>query len=160
VGEVVFTFFGAEFGDQFSNLAAKGWNGSLSGLAQQRLEFAERLLDRIEIGRVFWHDVYTELLARITAIGGMLYITLTPLRGMSEIFLRYRKQFSPDRTFIQFGIEDTPRPMATSSPRIAPASSPVIPSMNAKSDQRANRCSVRARLIRHPKATSSRTLTR
>jgi hypothetical protein len=138
VGEVVFTFFGAEFGDQFSNLAAKGWNGSLSGLAQQRLE----------------------LLARITAIGGMLYITLTPLRGMSEIFLRYRKQFSPDRTFIQFGIEDTPRPMATSSPRIAPASSPVIPSMNAKSDQRANRCSVRARLIRHPKATSSRTLTR
>ncbi len=52
--EVVFTFFGAEFGDQFANLAAKGWNGSLSGLAQQRLQFAERLLDRIEIGRVFW----------------------------------------------------------------------------------------------------------
>ncbi len=54
VGEVVFAFSGAEFGDQFSNSATKSWNSSFGGLAQKRLQFAERLLDRIEIGRVFW----------------------------------------------------------------------------------------------------------
>lgn len=54
------------------------------------------------------YEVYTELLARITATGGMLLITFTPLKGMSEISIRYREQFSPDRTFIQMGIDDIP----------------------------------------------------
>jgi phage terminase large subunit-like protein len=52
--------------------------------------------------------VYGELLARTTATGGMLMITFTPLKGMSEISARYRNEFSPDRTFIQFGIDDVP----------------------------------------------------
>jgi Terminase RNaseH-like domain len=30
------------------------------------------------------------------------------LRGMSEISARYRNEFSPDRTFVQMGIEDVP----------------------------------------------------
>jgi hypothetical protein len=38
----------------------------------------------------------------------MLLITFTPLRGMSEISARYRTEFSPDRTFVQFGIDDIP----------------------------------------------------
>ena len=54
VVEVVFAFSGAEFGNQLSNSATKSWNSSFGGLAQKRLQFAERLLDRIEIGRVFW----------------------------------------------------------------------------------------------------------
>ena len=36
----------------------------------------------------------------------MLMITFTPLKGMSEISARYRNEFSPDRTFVQFGIDD------------------------------------------------------
>jgi phage terminase large subunit-like protein len=54
------------------------------------------------------YEVYSECLARVTATGGMLMITFTPLRGMSEISIRYREQFSPDRTFVQMGIDDIP----------------------------------------------------
>jgi phage terminase large subunit-like protein len=54
------------------------------------------------------YEVYAELLARITAIGGMLMIGFTPLRRLSEISIRYREQFSPDRTFVQMGIDDIP----------------------------------------------------
>jgi phage terminase large subunit-like protein len=54
------------------------------------------------------HAVYSECLARVSATGGMLLITFTPLRGMSEISARYRNEFSPDRTFVQFGIDDVP----------------------------------------------------
>jgi phage terminase large subunit-like protein len=54
------------------------------------------------------YDVYAECLARITATGGMLMITFTPLKGMSEISARFRNEFSPDRTYIQFGIDDVP----------------------------------------------------
>ena len=54
------------------------------------------------------YDVYSELLARVSATGGMLLITFTPLRGMSEISARYRNEFSPDRTYVQFGIDDVP----------------------------------------------------
>jgi phage terminase large subunit-like protein len=54
------------------------------------------------------YEVYSELLARITATGGMLMITFTPLRGMSDISVRYREQFSSDRTFVQMGISDVP----------------------------------------------------
>jgi phage terminase large subunit-like protein len=54
------------------------------------------------------YAVYSECLSRISATGGMLMITFTPLRGMSEISARYRNEFSPDRTFVQFGIDDVP----------------------------------------------------
>ena len=54
------------------------------------------------------YAVYSECLARVGATGGMLMITFTPLKGMSEISIRYRQEFSPDRTFVQFGIDDVP----------------------------------------------------
>jgi phage terminase large subunit-like protein len=54
------------------------------------------------------YAVYSECLARISATGGMLMITFTPLKGMSEISARYRNEFSPDRTYVQFGIDDVP----------------------------------------------------
>ena len=53
-------------------------------------------------------EVYTECLARITATNGCLIITFTPLLGMSSISIRYRQEFSPDRTFVQMGIDDIP----------------------------------------------------
>ena len=53
-------------------------------------------------------EVYSELLARISATGGMLMITFTPLRGMTGISTRFREEFSPDRTYVQMGIDDVP----------------------------------------------------
>jgi phage terminase large subunit-like protein len=52
--------------------------------------------------------VYAECLARVSATGGFVMITFTPLRGMTEISARYRNTFSPDRTYVQFGIDDVP----------------------------------------------------
>jgi phage terminase large subunit-like protein len=54
------------------------------------------------------YAVYSECLARMSATGGFLTITFTPLRGMSQISARYRNEFSADRTFVQFGIDDVP----------------------------------------------------
>src|SRR5271169_6178232 len=51
--EVVCALSGAERGNQFADPAAEMRNGSLGGLAQQRLQFAECLLDRIEVRRIF-----------------------------------------------------------------------------------------------------------
>ena len=53
MGEVVCAFSGAESSNQFPDSAAEAGNGSLSSLAQKRFQFAEGLLDWIEIGRVF-----------------------------------------------------------------------------------------------------------
>jgi phage terminase large subunit-like protein len=53
-------------------------------------------------------EVYSECLARISATGGCLIVTFTPLRGMSGISIRYRQEHSPDRTFVQMGIDDVP----------------------------------------------------
>ena len=35
-------------------------------------------------------------------------ITFTPLRGMTGISTRFREEFSPDRTYVQMGIDDVP----------------------------------------------------
>ena len=53
-------------------------------------------------------EVYSECLARVTATGGMLMMTFTPLKGMTGVSARYREEHSPDRTFVQMGIDDVP----------------------------------------------------
>jgi phage terminase large subunit-like protein len=54
------------------------------------------------------YGVYSECLTRVSGTGGMVLITFTPLRGMSEISARYRNEFDPSRTFVQMGIDDVP----------------------------------------------------
>lgn len=51
-------------------------------------------------------DVYTEMLTRVTATGGMVYITFTPLKGRSDVVIRYMDEASPDRDFVTMVIED------------------------------------------------------
>jgi hypothetical protein len=51
-GEVFFAFVWAEGGQAFSDPGSKALDGSLSGLAQEGLEFGEGVLDRIEVGTV------------------------------------------------------------------------------------------------------------
>jgi phage terminase large subunit-like protein len=52
--------------------------------------------------------VYSECLARISGTGGGLVITFTPLLGMSSVSTRFREEKLPDRTFVQYGIDDIP----------------------------------------------------
>lgn len=51
-------------------------------------------------------DIYSEGLARITARRGMVWMTFTPLLGMSNVVSRYIQEKSPDRHVTQMTIAD------------------------------------------------------
>lgn len=52
-------------------------------------------------------DVYAEILARITATGGIIFLTMTPLLGMSEVVsMFYPEPNTPYRGLVQMDIED------------------------------------------------------
>lgn len=60
--EVVGTFFGAETWQERADDPLETWDGSFGRLAYQRLEFAERQFDRIEVGRIFGQIAQARLL--------------------------------------------------------------------------------------------------
>jgi phage terminase large subunit-like protein len=51
-------------------------------------------------------DIYTEALTRTNATKGFLYMTFTPLKGMSEVVRKFLHEKSPDRADINMTIED------------------------------------------------------
>jgi phage terminase large subunit-like protein len=59
-----------------------------------------------------WYDeepdeeIYLEGLARITATNGLVFVTFTPLEGMSKVVLRFLNEKSPDRGVVTMTIED------------------------------------------------------
>ncbi|MET0087972.1 MAG: terminase family protein, partial [Sedimenticola sp.] len=63
-------------------------------------------LDFIHVDEEPQGNIYTELLARISARKGILYATFTPLLGMSEVVQRFLSSSSDDRAYVQAGIAD------------------------------------------------------
>lgn len=51
-------------------------------------------------------DIYTEALSRTNATGGCVYLTFTPLLGVSDVVMRFLKEQSPDRHDTVMTIED------------------------------------------------------
>ena len=51
-------------------------------------------------------DVYTEALSRTNATGGMVYVTFTPLLGVSEVVRRFIRELHPDRSDTVMTIDD------------------------------------------------------
>lgn len=51
-------------------------------------------------------EIYQEMLARITATNGIIYMTFTPLKGRSAVVIRFMDEASPDRAVINMQIED------------------------------------------------------
>ena len=51
-------------------------------------------------------DIYTEGLTRTNATGGIVYLTFTPLLGMSNVIRRFLTEKSPDRAVITMTIHD------------------------------------------------------
>lgn len=51
-------------------------------------------------------DIYTEGLTRTNATGGMVYMTFTPLLGMSDVVMRFLQEDNPDRIVISMTIDD------------------------------------------------------
>jgi phage terminase large subunit-like protein len=51
-------------------------------------------------------DIYTEALSRTNATKGMVYVTFTPLLGVSDVVMRFIKEAHPDRADIVMTIDD------------------------------------------------------
>lgn len=51
-------------------------------------------------------DIYTEALSRTNATGGLVFLTFTPLLGVSDVVMRFIKERSPDRADIVMTIDD------------------------------------------------------
>ncbi len=51
-------------------------------------------------------DIYAEFLTRTAATGGMLWLTFTPLKGMSGVVRRFLDEPSPDRAWVGMTDED------------------------------------------------------
>jgi len=62
-------------------------------------------------------DVYEEAVTRTNATEGMVFITFTPLLGMSQVVMRFFNNPGIDRVVVQMGIEDVgPLYAGTQSP--------------------------------------------
>ena len=51
-------------------------------------------------------DVYFEGITRTNATGGLIRVTFTPLKGMSDVVARYLLEESPDRKVVTMTIDD------------------------------------------------------
>lgn len=97
--------------DAFDTVSIKHKSGGISVLKfksyeQGREKWQGDTLDGI------WFDeeppgvIYDEGLTRTVATGGMVYVTFTPLLGMSEVVLRFLQEQSPDRAYVTMTIDD------------------------------------------------------
>jgi len=101
-------------GDAYDTIQVRHKSGGISTLRFRTYQAGRTALQGETLDFV-WLDeepealeVYSECLARVTATGGQLIITFTPLKGMSAVSIRYREERSPDRAFVQMGIDDVP----------------------------------------------------
>lgn len=84
------------------------------GISRIRLKYYEQGREKWQAGTVDWlwldeeppEDIYTEALTRTNATGGLLWITFTPLLGMSNVVRRFLGEPSPDRHDTNMTIED------------------------------------------------------
>lgn len=95
----------------YDTLKVRHVSGEISTLTFKSYEqgegkFQSTTLDFLWLDEEPDEKVYGECLARITATQGMLFMTFTPLLGMSSVVKRYLRDPSPDRGYIQMTIED------------------------------------------------------
>ena len=84
------------------------------GKTRIRLKYYEQGREKFQADTVdiVWLDeecdegIYTEALTRTNATKGFLYMTFTPLKGMSEVVRKFLHEKSPDRCDINMTIED------------------------------------------------------
>lgn len=87
---------------------------SSGGISRIRLKYYEQGREKFQADTVdvVWLDeesdmgIFIESLTRTNATKGMLYMTFTPLKGMSEVVRRFLHEQSPDRIDINMTIED------------------------------------------------------
>lgn len=97
--------------DAYDTVQVKHKSGGVSILKfksyeQGRAKFQGDTVDVIWLDEEPDIDVYSECLTRITATKGFIYMTFTPLLGMSEVVMRYLNEKSDDRGYVTMTIED------------------------------------------------------
>lgn len=73
---------------------------------QGRLRWQAETLDWVWFDEEPPEDIYTEGLSRTNATGGFIWLTFTPLLGVSVVVMRFLKESSPDRADISMTIDD------------------------------------------------------
>lgn len=73
---------------------------------QGRAKFQGETIDGVWCDEEPSMDVYGEILTRITATGGMVFTTFTPLKGMSEVVRRFLNNSDENRFHISMTIAD------------------------------------------------------
>jgi len=97
--------------DAYDTISVRHVSGGVSVLKfksyeQGRSKWQGDTLDFIWFDEEPPEDVYSEGLTRITATSGMVFITFTPLLGMSSVVMRYIQEKSDDRGTVTMTIED------------------------------------------------------
>jgi len=98
-------------------------SGGLSVLAfksyeKGRAKWQGESLDYVWFDEEPPQDVYSEGLTRISATSGLVFMTFTPLLGMSEVVRRFLGDSSPDRGVTQMTIDDAAHIPAAERARI------------------------------------------
>lgn len=98
----------ADLLDSVSVKHASGGNSRLyfKRYEQGREKWQGETLDVVWFDEEPPQDIYTEGLTRTNATGGMVYLTFTPLMGMSDVVMRFISERSPDRIVISMTIDD------------------------------------------------------
>jgi phage terminase large subunit-like protein len=86
-------------------------SGDISTLALKsyqsgREKFQGSTLDFVALDEEPPADIYTESLTRTNATNGLVWVTFTPLLGVSEVVRRFMYDKSPDRTVVTMTIDD------------------------------------------------------
>lgn len=97
--------------DAVDTVLVKHKSGGLSQISfksyeKGREKWQGETLDEIWLDEEPPVDIYSEALARIAARAGNIYLTATPLLGMSDVVRRFMSDPSPDRAYVQMSIAD------------------------------------------------------
>jgi phage terminase large subunit-like protein len=80
--------------------------GRFKSYEQGRAKFQGETLDFVWFDEEPGLSIYSEGLTRISATGGMVYMTFTPLKGMSDVVTRFLNEKSEARDFVSMTIDD------------------------------------------------------
>lgn len=105
------TSLGRSVTDGFDLVQVKHKTGGVSILGfksyeQGRKKFQGATQDFVWFDEEPDEEIYAEGLTRVTATGGMTFMTFTPLKGMSKVVVRFLNEESPDRMVVNMTIDD------------------------------------------------------
>ena len=98
----------------YDTISVRHVSGGIS-ILRFRTYSAGRVALQGETLDVVWLDeepedptIYGECLARVTATRGMVFISFTPIKGMTGVALRFLNEPSPDRAYVVMSLDDVP----------------------------------------------------